>query len=190
MNIAILSTLLITIFLYFLIGAKGHWSIKFLLIGISVWVGIIILNAINSYKGYPTSQEVPEKYLLHWVVISPPNKQKGTEGAIYLWVSALIETDKGILDYKGTEPRTYRLPYSNEIHIQMENILNRLMGGETVIGTKNKKGNGNGDGNGRGNGEGDKENGGFGGFSIGGQSYNFGPLPPAVYPEKKKQGEQ
>ena len=196
LTIPIILTLLITVLLYFIIGGRGHFLLKTLIVGLSIWIGYIVWGILDSIQGYPTESLLPNKFLIHFVIIHEENKQTGHPGAIFLWISALTTEKKGILDYESTEPRTHRIPYTRKAHETMEDIIKRLMNGETVIGTKKGQGTGkgNGKGAGRGDGSGDgqeetgkagKEGRRFGSFSISDRGYDLGPIPKAVYPEKK-----
>lgn len=201
--IPVVITALISLLLYFIIGGKGHWSLKVLTIGFSTWIGFIVWNSIDSYKGFATEQSMPDKFLIHWVIVHEENKQTGNPGTIFLWVTPLVKPVSGILDYESNEPRTYKVPYDRKLHELMEDIIKRLKNGEIVVGTKkgkkgskkgqgNGKGNGNGAGRGDGSGDGDESTGkngqegskGFGSFSLSEDGYDLGPIAPAIHPEK------
>ena len=74
--------------------------------------GVVALTVfyIFSWQGYlgilgwPTSEELPEKFNINWVVIEEPNKVLNQEGGLFLWVRELNDADKPIGD-----PRAYKL---------------------------------------------------------------------------------
>ena len=99
---------------------------------------------------------MPEKILVHWVIIKEPNKFTEFDGAIYILLESVEETeDSKVLKFFGykkdmIEPRLYELSYSRELHERLEKtVKGRLMQGQPVAG-KFKQGKGQKKGEGKG----------------------------------------
>jgi hypothetical protein len=88
---------------------------------------------------------MPEKVLIHWVIIKEPNKFTEFDGAIYILAeSAEKETSsmRKIFGYSkdGIEPRLYQLEYNRALHENLQNnIVPKLKAGQPVYGKLSKK---------------------------------------------------
>jgi hypothetical protein len=113
------------------------------------WIKIVMIAAVTaSYfvanvtfddmQGWPTAREVPEKFIFHWAVIEEPNKDRGTDGAIYIWASALDD------NHPETIPRSYKLPYIKDAHSTINDALRRARAGNRQIGSAERAGGGSG----------------------------------------------
>ena len=165
MNIALPILLLILggLALWVLSESKLKWYTKSALISVFCVFTIIFWSSISSFLGWPAQEEdMPEKILIHWVIIKEPNKFTEFDGAIYILLESVEETeDSKVLKFFGykkdmIEPRLYELSYSRELHERLENtVKGRLMQGQPVAG-KLKKG----EGQRKGEGKPDREGGG------------------------------
>ena len=126
---------------------------------------IIFWTSIHTFLGWPALEgDVPEKVLVHWVIIKEPNKATESEGAIYVLLESAKEDESGFLarffgySKEANEPRLYGLDYDRELHERLaRDIMPRLRSGQTVSGKltkvdgrKGKKGNNNPEKKGRG----------------------------------------
>ena len=101
--------------------------------------GVVALTVfyIFSWQGYlgilgwPTSEELPEKFNINWVVIEEPNKVLNQEGGLFLWVRELNDADKPIGD-----PRAYKLFWNIENQKKAQDALHRIKEGEQLNGRK------------------------------------------------------
>jgi len=193
-GIPIAFVIIVSILLWLLIGAKGKWYLKAILMAIALYTSVGLWTSIDGMLGWPTAKSPPETFQIHWLTVEEPNKITGDSGAIYLWASDMDqeEVDKnpflfGMPVEKG-KSRLYTLPYSRNAHEQSENILTRLKNGESVIASKGKPGEGEGEGE-EGNSQAGREGEGTGEGSSDGsisqeQDYIFHILPPAKLPDK------
>ena len=114
-----------------------------------VWVkvGCIILvtalyfvnyQALRGLMGWPTTTDLPARFLLLASSVTEPDKTTGEKGVIHLWASSL----EG--DYPAKEPRAYELPYTQLLHGQLEDALKNMRKGVLQLGeatTVDKDGN-------------------------------------------------
>lgn len=143
MNIALPVLLLalggLTIWL--LTESKIHWYFKTLCITVFCVFTIIFWSTIHSYLGWPAHEDdVPDKVLIHWVVVKEPNKQTNFKGLIYFLLESAEEDEGSVLDFFGyqsnnPEPRLYGLPYSRKLHEQIEEQMRgALQRGQPLMG--------------------------------------------------------
>jgi hypothetical protein len=101
--------------------------------------GILVVTAFyftswNSYiniLGWPSTEDLPDKFRISWVIIQEPSKGDNKEGGLYLWVRNLneVNTPYGI-------PRSYKLHWNEENHKVAQSALHKLKEGEQLNGTK------------------------------------------------------
>ena len=88
---------------------------------------------------------MPEKGLIHWVVIKEPNKITKSEGGIYILMENVDKSESNFLarffgySREENEPRLYGLSYDRELHEQLEKkVMGKLRGGQPVLGKLTK----------------------------------------------------
>ena len=166
MNIALPILLLVFggLIFWILTESRVKWYIKMACITTFCAFTIVFWSVIGSFLGWPASEgDMPDKVLIHWVIIKEPNKFTKSSGAIYVLLESIEEENKNkFLKFFGyesdekIEPRLYGLSYSRELHEQLEEeIIPKLKKGQPVAGKLSKEPAGTGK---KGeNGEGDKE---------------------------------
>lgn len=203
-----------TLTLWVVLGCKGYWWLKLVMVSLSIFFSISLWNSLVSLQGWPTSETMPEKFEVKWLDVKEPNKKTGEEGYIYVWAINLepnrpspvaddaatppLGVQLHAKEYSG-EPRLYKLPYSREMHKQAEGIkemigkggrfYGRLVqageGGISQLGVDSKGGSGKGKGKGR---PGQGQSNGEGSRNISeGQEFEFifHELPPPLFPNKE-----
>ncbi len=201
--------------LWFIIGSRGQWMLKAACIACTMYFGLAVWNSVGSYLGWPTSQEPPSKFQLHWAIVQEPDKQADDPGVVYLWLRKIDQDDNAadeaqelkeeswlsILGYSGNkeQPRCYRLPYTRPLHEQLKQAKRQLAQGKPVIGKFSGKGfdtSKQGKGKGKGKGKGGPPGGGKPGA---GNAHSYGSghrdsgefifynLPPPKYPDKPRE---
>lgn len=184
--------ILAAILLWFIIGSKGYWWLKFITIAFVMYFGIALWYSIDSYLGWPSRDDMPPKYMIYWAHIQEPDKKSDDDGAIFFWVRELETSEQTaylhVLDYQANkkDPRVYRIPYSREAHKQVQQMIDGIKKGKNYIGGKNAPG---GDGDGEqgaksGNKSGKKGTKGAFSFSYRSKDMYIYPLPPPKIPEK------
>jgi len=119
---------------------------------------IVFWSSIHSFLGWPAMEEdMPEKVLIHWVIIKEPNKFTKYNGRIYVLLESAEEPESNFLarffGYKKEkiEPRLHGLKYNRGLHESLKKgVMPKLKRGQPVMGKLTKDGkqgiNKNGDG--------------------------------------------
>lgn len=175
----------LTIFAFLLwciIDTKRNWFWKLILVVAVPMSCLSIWRSVENYRGWATTEPLPQKFILFWNEVSEPDPKTGSAGEIYV----LIRNFEG----DNKEPRLYKVEYSRKFHEQLE-AANKAArrGGGPIVFERNNQNQGSGDGSesggeGReGEGQGQNDNSGSGSDSQG--EFKFYRLPPAKVPEKK-----
>jgi len=196
--------------LWFVILGRGYLWVKFGFITLVLYFSLALWNSLGSLSGWATNNELPPKFVLHWALVSEPSKSNPKEvGGIFFWATELNEDHvpkKEEINYflqpfvakkADSEPRVYRLPYSEKLHQQLQSVMQKIKQGKTVVGRGKSPGDageegegkdGKGDGKGKGfGGEGGDKKGGRKGSMSQDQEFIFYDLPPFKMPEKDPQ---
>tara|TARA_Y100001951_G_C11283093_1_gene266726 strand:+ start:676 stop:1281 length:606 start_codon:yes stop_codon:yes gene_type:complete len=185
--------LIATLILWFIIGSKGHWLSKAVVIFSSLYFCLSVGFSIKDYMGWPTEEDLPDKFVVYWLVIEEPDKQTGNKGSVYIWVQPLSKAkntsetweDYLLSFYNGqSKPRAHQMSYSKDLHERAQEAIEMIRRGQRVGGLSGngKKGEGK---KGEGKGQGNNQDGGSGGGSLtrnGG--IIFHQLPPTRLPDK------
>jgi hypothetical protein len=113
MTIAIAYTVLVAVVLWFVIGSRGNWHLKLPIILAVPALAIGTYFALAYRTGWPTTDTPPKHGLFVSGVIDEPH-------AIYLWLAT------------GSKPRAYRLPYSRQLHKQVDEANSESQHGKRV----------------------------------------------------------
>jgi hypothetical protein len=123
-NVVVLALLMLV-----LVFSRLHWILRLLLVLMvsgSYWIAY---QGWDRAQGWPSSNAVPEKFLLHGAVIEEPNKEEGVSGTIFLWLSDLTEHQP------AEQPRAYVMPYSKRLHNAAQEAIRHMRNGELQLGT-------------------------------------------------------
>ena len=148
MNIALPVLLLIFggLTFWILSESKVRWYFKSACITTFCVFTIIFWMTIHTFLGWSAREaDMPEKMLIHWVIIKEPNKLTSYDGAIYI-LSESVEEPKGnkfirFFQYRKDkiEPRLYEVEYSRKLHEQLEEkVRAKLKNGQPVLGKLEK----------------------------------------------------
>ena len=151
MNIALPILLLVfgSLSFWVLNESSLKWYFKTVCISVFCLFTVIFWTSIHTFLGWPALEDdIPEKVLVHWVIIKEPNKFTKFSGRIYVLLETAEEPESNFLarffGYKKEkiEPRLHGLKYSRKLHEDLEKrIIPRLKAGQPVFGrlTKDKK---------------------------------------------------
>mgnify|MGYP001820529941 CR=1 FL=1 len=114
------------------VGFRSHWHWVVKLSAVLVTTVFYFANwyGLQQLQGWPVDKRVPAEFHLLSEYIVHPDKQEGTEGAIYLWV---IDRSEGA----NNRPRAYKLPYREKLH---EDIAEARASGKPQIGRRVEQG--------------------------------------------------
>lgn len=110
---------------------RWSWQIKAAMIAVVSAFYLVTYFSLPPLLGWPTDAALPERFNLVAIVVHEPNKSKGTPGEIFLWATDLAA------GAGETEPRAYRVPFSNELHARVVEAGNKMRKGMPQIGEVN-----------------------------------------------------
>ena len=148
MNIALPILLLVFggLTLWLLSESTIRWYLKIACIATFCFFTVIFWSTTHSYLGWPALEEdLPDKVLIHWVIIKEPNKQTKYNGNIYFLLESAVEKKRSFLNFfkyksRSLEPRLFGLPYSRDLHEQVEKQMReKLQRGQPIMGRLKKK---------------------------------------------------
>ena len=154
-GVTILYVLLMILLSWSIIGIKGRWITKGLIIAIAIWFSVTLYYSFHNFMGWPTEETISTQYSqVIWFQIKEPSKVSNHPGAIYLWVREISESEKieGLtlkqlsdpmvwFTYPDeTVPRAYKIPYTKEAHKKLrEAAEGRKTGVRTYVEVEKKK---------------------------------------------------
>ncbi len=151
MNIALPILLLVFggLSFWMLSESKLRWYLKAACISAFCIFTVVFWMSIHSFLGWPADEEdIPEKVLIHWVIIKEPNKFMEFDGKIYVLVESAEEVESNkFLKFFGygkdrIEPRLHGLKYNRNLHEHLQKqVIPRLKSGRPIFGrlAKGKK---------------------------------------------------
>jgi len=144
MNIALPVLLLVFggLTFWLLTESSLKWYFKAACISIFCLFTVIFWSSIHSFLGWPALEDdMPEKMVVHWIIIKEPNKFTKSAGRIYILAESVVEEESSSLarffGYRKSkiEPRLYGMEYSRGLHEQIEKqIMPKLRSGQPVAG--------------------------------------------------------
>lgn len=108
--------------LWFIIGIKGKFLTKVVVITIVVLFSTCLWKQMDNIAGWPTTQPLPAKFRLYSAVIDEPK-------AIFVWVKNVVDENR---------PRAHQLKYDKQTHDELSQILSQIADGKPFFGTMNK----------------------------------------------------
>lgn len=88
-------------------------------------------EAVHNMWGWPSSDALPERFVLLATVIEEPSAR--SPGALFVWLQAL-ENGK-----PARAPRAYQLPYTKDLHSLLNEGMKKARQGVTQMGTSEPK---------------------------------------------------
>jgi hypothetical protein len=129
MSLAIIlafAALLLLVLLALLWSRWPAWM-KGLLVVVVTALYFVGYDAVHSIWGIPSTDALPPRFVMLASVVEEPSAR--TKGAIYLWVSEPQESGPLLA------PRAYRVPYSKDLHVQIDEGLRKGRDGIAQMGT-------------------------------------------------------
>lgn len=101
---------LFVVLLALVVMTRSGWHAKLVAGGALALFTAVAANSTPGLLGWPAGEEPPARFRLLAAHVQQPDKQTGSEGAVFLW--AIDAEDMS----RTPEPRAYRLPYSPALH--------------------------------------------------------------------------
>tara|TARA_Y100000310_G_scaffold327674_1_gene394394 strand:+ start:1439 stop:2014 length:576 start_codon:yes stop_codon:yes gene_type:complete len=149
MNIALPILLLVFggLSFWMLNESQLKWYFKTACIATFCMFTIVFWSAIHTFLGWPALEtDMPEKLLIHWVIVKEPNKATSYDGRIFILAESVDEESSNALarffGYRKekVEPRLYGLKYNRGLHEQLEKgVKGKLKNGQPVMGKLTKQ---------------------------------------------------
>lgn len=135
MSLAILGLtagfLLVLAFLFYLtLKTELNIAIKFLAVFITAGFYIVQYESLQQYTGWPSTDELPEKFVLIATDVYEPDQKTGRQGIMYWWIRDSSNMNQ--------PPRVYQLPYEADIHKITEQVIEQQKKGGQYVGRKTK----------------------------------------------------
>ena len=94
-------------------------------------IGVTVLyfhgsTVINDLLGWPSDDALPERFVLLAAMVDEPNAKHA--GGLYVWVNTLQDGQV------GAQPRAYRLRYTKEMHLRLNEGTQKMRGGISQMG--------------------------------------------------------
>jgi hypothetical protein len=120
----LLALLLLILNLY----TRWSWMLKAGLIALVSAFYLVSYFSVPPLLGWPTDADLPKRFNLVAIFVKEPDKSSGDEGEIYLWASDLNHNPRDV------EPRSYRVPFSGELHARVVEAGNKMRKGLPQLG--------------------------------------------------------
>ena len=154
-GLTILYVLIMILLSWTIIGIKGRWITKGLLMAITIWFSVTLYYSFHNFMGWPTEETINTQHSqLIWFQVKEPSKVSNHPGVIYLWLRAISPPEKleGLtlkqlsnpmvwFTYPDeTAPRAYKIPYTKKRHKKLrEAAEGRKTGVRTYVEIEKKK---------------------------------------------------
>lgn len=94
----------------------------------------VTYRSLHGMLGWPTAAALPDRFLLLASSVTEPDKTRGTAGVVHIWATSL-ESGR-----PAAEPRAYTLPYTKELHSQLEDANKNMRNGVLQLGRRTTAG--------------------------------------------------
>ncbi len=121
------------------IHSRWHWTVKTGAIVISSIFYVVTYLSLPPLLGWPIDEQPPRHFQLIASRVEQPDKQRRTQGAVYLWLTE----GPGVVNPAIGPPRAYVLPYSSALHEIVLNANRKLHRGMPQIGEFHERPDGN-----------------------------------------------
>ncbi len=120
--------LLAALLAFFCLSARQHWLIKAAMVGVVSAFYIFTAQSVKGLLGWPTGEELPDRFRLVSSQVYEPDKLTESEGVIYLWVT-YMDDRVGL-----SRPRGFKLPYDADLHSRLVKAKSKMASGIPQMG--------------------------------------------------------
>ncbi|MCQ8896638.1 hypothetical protein NQT62_09360 [Limnobacter humi] len=111
-----------------LIQTSLNWGLKLVLVLVAAMFYWVSYTTWHNAQGWPSSAELPRKFLFHFAIVEEPSEKLGTKGQVFVWGTDLSA------NRPSNEPRAYVLPYGKDLHQKIDAGLRKIRNGNLQIG--------------------------------------------------------
>lgn len=127
------------------------WWIKAASIVVTFGFFFVTYLSVRHMLGWPTSEQLPDRFELLWAFVQEPDEATRHPGAIYVWamklpgegpIDAAEVYTPGAIDTRVAAdqmPRAYRLVYERSAHEEVHEAVVNLIQGTRQIGVTTRK---------------------------------------------------
>ncbi len=105
-----------------------HWGVKSGLLMLMLVFYYVSYNGWKDSQGWPSLAQLPTKFVLHHAIVHEPDELTDSKGSIYIWVTKFHNFKM------ATKPRSYKMPYSDELHGKIQDALEEIKNGSLQVG--------------------------------------------------------
>lgn len=120
--------LVLAFLFYLLIKTDLKLSYKFMAVLLSTGFYFVQYESLQQNAGWPSTQELPEKFMLIAAEIREPNQKTREPGVMYWWVRDSAKLDQ--------PPRVYELTYHQQLHKESEQVISEQKKGSQYLGRR------------------------------------------------------
>ncbi|HVS85014.1 MAG TPA: hypothetical protein VHD91_05245 [Gaiellaceae bacterium] len=107
--------------LAWVVAGGASWKVRAPYVVLAPALALALWLGRPDAAGWPSVAALPAHAQLHWAVVDEPDPATSDPGRIYLW-----------LDVGAAKPRAYSLPYSRQMHEQVQRALVQLKRGRPI----------------------------------------------------------
>lgn len=119
---------------YLLLLSRLHWVFKALATVATVALIPLTFQGVGELRGLPSDGPIPTSFRMLWAQVTDPNPLQGEKGHVFLWLQTL---DKD--NYPVGQPRAFRLPYSEDLKIKVNEAMGQISEGQEIQGKVDAK---------------------------------------------------
>lgn len=111
------------------LATPWRWWVKALMVLLVSAFYFVGQHSFWLVSGWPTTDDLPQRFVLLSAVFDEPSPTRGHEGAIFIWVNPI--KDNAPLSM----PRVHKLPYEKDLHRILGEGVKKARDGNTQIGS-------------------------------------------------------
>lgn len=121
--------LLAFLLLVLCLSTRWHWGVKVAMVVLVSGFYPLGQQTLKGLSGWPSEDQLPERFLLLSAVFDEPSPARGHAGAIHIWVHPMK-------DNRPVEmPRAFRLPYQKDLQGILNDGLKKARDGNSQMGS-------------------------------------------------------
>lgn len=111
------------------LATPWRWWVKALMVLLVSAFYFVGQHSFWLVSGWPTTDDLPHRFVLLSAVFDEPSPTRGHEGAIFIWVNPIEDNTPLPM------PRVYKLPYEKDLHRILGEGVKKARDGNTQIGS-------------------------------------------------------